>query len=284
MKPWAKPSAARPILTSSVPEIGVSPVRQWLAGRQGKSRPHFGATAGHLPARIELLTGLKVGSPAYAGNLAGQVSVDYANAVLDESQRNALLKLLDRGLADTSFEGDGNVIEGQGHGVNYAGFVIHSAIHMAKEGMNRVVMHTHTRAGMAVAALEDGLLPISMTSTQFYDDIAYHDYEGVSIYLDERERLLEALGDAKAMILRNHGLLTVGRTVPEAFLNLYRLERACQVQIDAAAAGKVRQITGNVAARSRDDLERAATDKPKGDLEFAALMRKLDKTDASYRT
>lgn len=178
---------------------------------------------------------------------------------------------------------DGNVIEGGDYGVNYAGFVIHSAVHMARSDKNRVVLHTHTRAGMAVAALEDGLVPVSMTSTQFYDDIAYHDYEGVSIYLDERERLLEALGDRKAMILRNHGLLVVGRTVPEAFLNLYRLERACQVQIDAAAAGKLRQISGNVAARSRDDLERAATDKPKGDLEFAALMRKLDKTDASYR-
>ena len=179
---------------------------------------------------------------------------------------------------------DGNVISGGGYGVNYAGFVIHSAIHMAKADKNRVVMHTHTRAGMAVAALEDGLLPISMTSTQFYGDIAYHDYEGVSVYLDERERIQQALGEAKAMILRNHGLLTVGRTVPEAFLNLYRLERACQVQIDALAAGKVRQISGNVAARSREDLEVRATDKPKGDLEFAALMRKLDKTDASYRT
>lgn len=178
---------------------------------------------------------------------------------------------------------DGNVIEGQGYGVNYAGFVIHSAIHMAKEGMNRVVMHTHTRAGMAVSALEEGLLPISMTSTQFYHNLAYHEYEGVSLYLDERERLLEALGDAKAMMLRNHGLLTVGRTVPEAFINLYRLERACQVQLDASAAGKVRLLSDNVATRSREDLERSSTELPKGDMEFAALMRKIDKIDPSYR-
>ncbi len=180
---------------------------------------------------------------------------------------------------------DGNVIDGGAGewGVNYAGFVIHSAIHMAKSDVNRVVLHTHTRAGMAVAALEEGLLPISMTSTQFYDDICYHDYEGVSLYLDERERLLAGLGDKKAMILRNHGLLVAGRTVPEAFLRLYRLERACQVQIDAMAAGKVRTIGGNVASRSRDDLNNHATDKPNGDLEFAALMRKLDKIDPSYR-
>ena len=178
---------------------------------------------------------------------------------------------------------DGNKVAPSDYGVNYAGFVIHSAVHMAKSDVNRVVFHTHTRAGMAVAALEEGLQPISMTSTQFYDDIAYHDYEGVSLYLDERERLLESLGDRKAMILRNHGLLVVGRSVPEAFLNLYRLERACQVQIDAQAAGNVRKIGGNVAAKSRGDLEHSATDKPKGDLEFAALMRKMDKIDPSYR-
>ena len=178
---------------------------------------------------------------------------------------------------------EGNAVGESQYGVNHAGFVIHSAIHMAKTDRNRVVMHTHTRAGMAVAALEEGLMPISMTSTQFFGDIAYHDYEGVSLYLDERDRLLDALGDSKAMILRNHGLLTVGRTVPEAFLNLYRLERACQVQIDAQAAGKVRILSGNVATKSREELEHSATDKPKGDLEFAALMRKLDKIDPSYR-
>ena len=84
------------------------------------------------------------------------------------------------------------------------------------------------------------------------------------------------------MILRNHGLLTVGRTVPEAFIYLYRLERACQVQIDASAAGKLRLLTDSLATRSLEDLRKGLTEKPKGDLEFAALMRKLDKTDDSY--
>jgi len=147
---------------------------------------------------------------------------------------------------------DGTVVEGA-HEANYAGFVIHSAIHMAG-GDNNCVMHTHTRAGMAVAALEEGLLPISMSSTAFFGKIAYHDYEGVSVYLDERERLLAALGGCKAMILRNHGLLTVGRTVPEAFACLYRLERACQIQIDAAAAGALRILSDDVAARSGRDV------------------------------
>ena len=98
-------------------------------------------------------------------------------------------------------------------------------------------MHTHTRAGMAAAALEDGLLQVHMYSTGFHDRIAYHEYEGPSLDLGERERLLADLGDCSAMILRNHGILTVGRTVPEAFIWLYRLERACQVQLDAMAAG-----------------------------------------------
>ncbi len=179
---------------------------------------------------------------------------------------------------------DGNVVEGS-HDANYAGFVIHSAIHMAG-GDNNCVMHTHTRAGMAVAALEEGLLPISMSSTTFFGDIAYHDYEGVSVYLDERERLLAALGDCKAMILRNHGLLTVGRTVPEAFARLYRLERACQIQIDAGAAGTLRILSDDVAARSGRDTNAFAgreTNSAMGKLEFGALMRKMDRIDPSYR-
>ena len=108
---------------------------------------------------------------------------------------------------------------------------------MLENTNNHVVMHTHSRAGMAVAALKDGLLPISMGATMFYDDIAYHDYEGPSLYLDERSRLQASLGNKKALILRNHGLMTVGETVPEAFVRLYRLESACRTQLDASAAG-----------------------------------------------
>ncbi len=179
---------------------------------------------------------------------------------------------------------DGNVIEGD-YDANFAGFIIHSAIHMAG-GDNNCVMHTHTRAGMAVAAVEEGLLPISMTSTTFFDDIAYHDYEGPSLYLDERERLLAALGEKKAMILRNHGLLTVGRTVAEAFARLYRLERACQVQVDAGAAGTLRVLSDDIAARSGRDTNAFAgreSNEAMGGLEFAALMRKMDRKDPGYR-
>jgi ribulose-5-phosphate 4-epimerase/fuculose-1-phosphate aldolase len=183
---------------------------------------------------------------------------------------------------------EGNVIGQSDYPVSRAGFVIHSAVHMADSEANQCVMHTHTRAGMAVAALEDGLLPISMTSTGFFGKIAYHDYEGVSLYEDERDRLLASLGDKRAMILRNHGLLTVGRTVAEAFLHLYRLERACQVQLDAMAAGKVRVMSDEIAAKSGRDTDRFSEMEVRdgsgvGSLEFAALMRKLDRIDDSYR-
>lgn len=105
--------------------------------------------------------------------------------------------------------------------MNYAGLVIHPISCMAKNAENHVVMNTHSRAEMTVAALEDGLQPISMTLNQLYDEIAYHDYEGVSIFLDERECVLDGLGGSKATILQNHGLLNVRRTVPEAFLYFY---------------------------------------------------------------
>lgn len=168
--------------------------------------------------------------------------------------------------------------------VNQAGFVIHSAVHMAHGENHKVVMHTHSRAGMAIAAVKEGVLPISMGSTAFVDRISYHDYEGVSLYLDERERIVQSLGDNHAMILRNHGLLTTGRTVAEAFLWLYRLERAAQVQIDAGAAGTVNVMGGNVAKKSGDDVNAfAEIESGYGELEFAALMRKMDKVDPSYR-
>ena len=181
---------------------------------------------------------------------------------------------------------DGNIIGDSNYPVSKAGFIIQSAIHMADDHANHVVAHTHTRAGMAIAAIEEGLLPISMVSTGFFGSLAYHDYEGPSLYEGERERLVASLGGNKAMILKNHGLLTVGRTVPEAFLRLHRLERACQVQVDAAACGTPHIIADDVAARSGEDMDRFSALESEagiGALEFAALMRKLDRTDSSYR-
>ena len=179
---------------------------------------------------------------------------------------------------------NGKMVEPSPYAVNEAGFVIHSAVHMMSKENNRVVMHTHSRAGMAIAALEEGLLPISMGATAFFEDIAYHDYEGPSLYLEERERLQESLGDKRVLILRNHGLLTVGRTVAEAFIRLYRLESACQVQLDAGAAGSLRVLDQDLARKSGKDVKRFMEQEDHfGKLEFDALVRKIDKLDDSYR-
>jgi len=131
----------------------------------------------------------------------------------------------------------GNPVEPTPFITNPAGFTIHSAIHMAREDA-QAVMHLHTPAGQAVSAHEDGLLPLTQTAMLVRGDIAFHDYEGVAVDLDERERLVADLGDKNAMILRNHGTLAVGNTVGECFVRLYFLERACEAQIMALSAGE----------------------------------------------
>jgi ribulose-5-phosphate 4-epimerase/fuculose-1-phosphate aldolase len=131
----------------------------------------------------------------------------------------------------------GNAVEPTPFITNPAGFTIHSAIHMAREDA-QAVMHLHTPAGQAVAAHSEGLLPLTQTAMLVRGDCAFHDYEGVAIDLDERERLVADLGDKNAMILRNHGTLAVGKNVGECFVRLYFLERACQAQIMALSAGE----------------------------------------------
>ena len=131
---------------------------------------------------------------------------------------------------------DGRVLEPGERRVNAAGFTIHSAIHMAREDLTCVI-HTHTAAGIAISAQKQGLLPISQHALKFYGHLAMHEYEGVALELDERERLVRDLGEHRAMILRNHGLLVAGRTIPEAWNGIYYLERACQAQVAALAGG-----------------------------------------------
>ena len=131
----------------------------------------------------------------------------------------------------------GNPVEPTPFITNPAGFTIHSAIHMAREDA-MAVMHLHTPAGQAVAAHSEGLLPLTQTAMLIRQDVGFHDYEGVAVDLDERERLVANLGDKGAMILRNHGTLAVGKNVGECFVKLYFLERACQAQVMALSAGQ----------------------------------------------
>ena len=131
---------------------------------------------------------------------------------------------------------DGELVTDGPWRVNPAGFVIHSAIHQTRDDA-LCVLHTHTKAGCAVAAQGSGLLPLNQMSLEFYNRVAYHDYEGIAVSPDEKKRLVADLGDKNVMILRNHGLLTVGRTPGQAFLRMFYLERSCQIQVDALAGG-----------------------------------------------
>ena len=167
---------------------------------------------------------------------------------------------------------------------NPAGFTIHSAIHMAREDAHAVI-HLHTPHGQAVSANGDGLMPLTQTAMLIRDEVAYHDYEGVAVDLDERERLVADLGAKNAMLLRNHGTLAVGETVGEAFIRIYFLERACQAQILALSAGEANlnnppQGTPEVTAeQGRFGLKLAA-----GALAWPALLRKAHRLDPTFAT
>jgi ribulose-5-phosphate 4-epimerase/fuculose-1-phosphate aldolase len=168
-----------------------------------------------------------------------------------------------------------------GSGINRAGYVIHSAVHRARPDVT-CVMHTHTRAGVAVSVHEDGLLPLSQHAMRFTDSIAYHDYEGLALELDEQARLVEDLGVHKAMILRNHGLITCGGSIAEAFDLMYYLERACQIQIDAMAGGaRVRPAPREIARKVAAQFKALPYKAKK--TEWKALLRMLERTDPSYR-
>jgi ribulose-5-phosphate 4-epimerase/fuculose-1-phosphate aldolase len=178
---------------------------------------------------------------------------------------------------------DGRTIGAGEYKANEAGFVIHSAVHLARADA-QCVFHTHTLAGMAVSAQAGGLLPIHMYSHNFYGRVAYHDFEGPSMNLGERERLVASLGSQPALILRNHGLLTVGRTIGEAFNWMHRLELSCHAQLAAMACNTpFVQVPQPVLEATWNNYQRG-TRRPYGLMEWPALLRKLDRLDPSYKT
>jgi ribulose-5-phosphate 4-epimerase/fuculose-1-phosphate aldolase len=166
--------------------------------------------------------------------------------------------------------------------VNPAGFVIHSAVHMGRDDA-QCVMHTHTLSGMAVAAQRGGLLPLNQMTMEFDGRVAYHDYEGVAAddNLSERERIVRDLGDRPCMILRHHGLLTVGRTVAEAFYWMWYLEQSCRIQLAAQSSGAPLAVAPpEVVERTRAQFSTGPT---KGWLPWQALRRKLDREQPDYK-
>jgi ribulose-5-phosphate 4-epimerase/fuculose-1-phosphate aldolase len=175
---------------------------------------------------------------------------------------------------------EGNPVRESKWPVNRAGFVIHSAIHGAIEGAH-CVMHTHTTTGMAVASLKEGLSPTNFYAAQLHGQVAYHDFEGITVEPREKERLVRSLGDKRALILRNHGLLTWGPSLPEAFMMLWTLQRACDVQIASSAAGALNPIRPEVFAQTV--RESGPGEKRTCEDVFAAMQRLVDAKDRSYR-
>jgi ribulose-5-phosphate 4-epimerase/fuculose-1-phosphate aldolase len=164
--------------------------------------------------------------------------------------------------------------------VNPAGFVIHSAVHAAREDI-QCVLHTHTRAGVAVSAQKCGVLPISQQSTFVLASLAYHDYEGVAFRDEEKPRLQADLGDRNFLMLRNHGLLTVGRTIADAFLSMYIFETACQIQVSAQAGGELTSVSPQILSGVAQAMN-VQTSGLGGAFVWPALLRKLARIAADY--
>lgn len=178
---------------------------------------------------------------------------------------------------------DGNIVEETDYAVNPAGILIHTAIHAARPEVH-CIAHTHTSAGMAVACSEKGLRNDNFYSALLHNRIAYHDFEGITVMDDEKPRLVANLGDKTLLILRNHGLLACGRTIPEAFMNLWSLERSCEVQVTCDSTNQpMIPVRNEVLEKSEQLMAKQSMGLPVGELEFSAFVRIIDKIDSSYK-
>jgi len=177
---------------------------------------------------------------------------------------------------------EGNKLTESPFPVNPAGFVIHSAVHAVRDDA-QCVLHTHTRAGVAVSAQKSGVLPISQQSTFVLASLAYHDYEGVALRDDEKPRLQADLGSANFLMLRNHGLLTVGTSIADAFLHMYIFEATCNIQIAAQAGGDLTRVDSQIVEGVADST-RTQTGGMGGAFIWPAMLRKLHRLDPGYRT
>jgi ribulose-5-phosphate 4-epimerase/fuculose-1-phosphate aldolase len=176
----------------------------------------------------------------------------------------------------------GKVLDGSPHPVNPAGFTVHAALHDGLPDAH-CVMHTHTTAGIAVACTQGGLAQNNFYSAQLHELVAYHDFEGITIHADEAPRLLKNIGDKPVVILRNHGLLAWAKTLPLAFVRLWTLQRACDIQMAQAAMGSAIMVPEPVARKTTHDSFQFDAQFGAGQDVFDALVRQVDKMDISYQ-
>ena len=211
--------------------------------------------------------------PASVSGSAQHFLINPYGLMFDEITASSLVKVDDQcnKVIDSSFP------------VNPAGFVIHSAVHEARHDA-LCVLHTHTRAGVAVSAQSAGVLPISQQSTFVLASLAYHAYEGVAFRDDEKPRLQADLGAANFLVLRNHGLLVVGKSIADAFLSMYTFENTCRIQIDAQSGGAELTQVNPLIVKGVAEAMRVQTGGLGGAFVWPSLIRKLDKIDESYKT
>ena len=214
-------------------------------------------------------------SPLFSPTWHGEFLINPYGLMFEEITASNLIRI----------DHDGKVLDDPlGLGYNEAGFVIHGCVHEARPEA-QCVIHTHTRAGVAVSAMKCGLLPISQHAMRVQRQVTYHDYEGIALDMGERARMAKDLGGkSKAMILRNHGLLTLGESVREAFELMYYLDCACQIQIDAMAGGmdNVLQMSRRAGDTAAEQFERP--DRPSSHKDWPALLRLLDRKGSNYAT
>jgi len=176
----------------------------------------------------------------------------------------------------------GEVLDASEHKINPAGFIVHATLH---QGIDKAhcVMHTHTTAGVAVACLKDGLSQSNFYSAQLHDMVAYHDFEGITIHAEEGPRVLQSIGHKQAVILRNHGLLCWGETLPQTFAILWTLQRACEIQLATLSMGQAITVPENIAEKCTRDALQFSPDQGSGQDIYDALVRQVDRIDKGWR-
>ena len=259
-----------PVKTRSLKAVDPQPVRARVSRQEWDTRLNL-AAAYHLAAHFKWTDLIYTHFSARVPGKDEHFLINPYGLMFDEITASNLVKI----------DHQGKVIDDPtGLGYNEAGFVIHGAVHQARPEI-QCVLHTHTRAGIAVSAMKCGLLPISQHTLRVYADVSYHDYEGIALELDERARLVRDLGRSRTMILRNHGLLALGDTVRDAFDRMYYLELACRIQVDALAGGEVHLLSADVVNKVRQQFERS--DRRSQHKDWPALLRLLDRKGSSYR-
>ncbi|HSW07027.1 class II aldolase/adducin family protein [Aquabacterium sp.] len=203
----------------------------------------------------------------------GEFLINPYGLMFEEMSASSLIKI----------DQQGNKLEDSPYHVNPAGFTIHGAVHSVRHDV-QCVLHTHTLNGVAVSAQKQGVLPISQQSIFVLSSLGYHDYEGVALRDDEKPRLVQDLGSKSFLMLRNHGLLTVGATIPDAFLSMYLFETVCAIQVRAQGGGELTRVHPEIIATAQQQAREATRGQGGGALSWPGLLRRLDRQMPGYET